>query len=281
MRVITRVDLKEGIKRICRESHYHLQDDLLLLLQQYRDNESNEIGRDVLDTILENAHLASAVKRPLCQDTGIGIFFVEIGESVVLEEEGLKDIISEAMEETYREESFRKSTVSDPLFLRNNSGDNLPPLIHWEISSGNVLRLTFFPKGAGAENMSRVRMFKPLAGKEEIIDFVLDTVSRADGNPCPPLIIGVGVGGTFDYAPILAKKALLRPLLARNTNPEWAALEDELLNRINELGIGPMGLGGDTTALKVSIIEHPCHTASLPVAVNLQCHSHRHKTITF
>ena len=280
MNRITNKEFKEKIKQICREANYFLNDDLVLLLKRFRDRENEEVARDILDTILENADQASVTGRPLCQDTGVGIFIVEIGESVSFHCAGLSDIIAEAMAETYREESFRKSTVSDPLFSRNNSGDNLPPLIHWEVVPGDKLRITFLPKGAGAENMSRIKMFKPLVGKDEIIDFILDTVRIADGNPCPPLIIGLGIGGSFDYAPLLAKRALLKPLLERHPDPEWASLEEKILERVNKLGIGPMGLGGNTTALKVSILEHPCHTASLPVAVNLQCHSHRYKTIT-
>ena len=279
MREISKRDFIQGVKQICREAHYILPDDLVALLETSRDQENNPIAIDVLSTIIENASLAESKSRPLCQDTGVGIFFVELGDNVVVEGGHITENISRAMQEVYQDDFFRKSVVKDPLFNRSNTGNNLPPLIHWEVVPGDQIKITFLPKGAGAENMSCLKMFHPLAEPSQIIDFVVETVRNAGGNPCPPLIIGIGVGGSFDYASILAKKALLLPLNEEDPDPEWAFLEREILDNVNRLGIGPMGLGGQTTALKVRVNHHPCHTASLPVAVNLQCHSHRHREI--
>ena len=279
MRIIKRVDFSQAVKSICRQAHYELDPELLALLQMSLLAEEKPISRDILQVIIENAQMAQNSRHPLCQDTGVGIFFIEKGEEVTVEGGDISGLISEAVKEVYRDESFRKSTVSDPLFDRRNSGDNLPPLIHWELVTGDRIKISFLPKGAGAENMSRLQMFHPLSGRQQIHDFVVKTVRIAGGNPCPPLIVGVGIGGSFDYAPLLAKKAILRPLKESNPAENWRVLEEEILESINNLNIGPMGLGGKTTALKVRIIQHPCHTASLPVAVNLQCHSHRCSTV--
>jgi fumarate hydratase subunit alpha len=310
MRVIKVDELKKAVSGICRSAHYDFDVDLLSLLLVYRERENNEIASDILGIIIENIRLAKESSIPLCQDTGIGIFFVEKGEEVFIEGGSLKQTIIESMAQVYREESLRKSIVSDPLYERLNTGNNLPPVIHWEEVPGDRIKITFLPKGAGAENMSQLRMFNPLATREEIINFIVETVSLAGGNACPPLIIGVGIGGTFDYAPLLAKKALLKPLKALSESTDrssvdniersstkqslrertdksgeqrnrefWLEMERATLARVNELGIGPLGLGGKTTALQVSIETYPCHIASLPVAVNLQCHSHRFQSI--
>ncbi|MBW6516123.1 MAG: fumarate hydratase [Candidatus Cloacimonetes bacterium] len=279
MRVVDRITFKQAIKDICSSAHYELDTGLVKLLENSYKDEVSIIARDILQTIIENAQLAKVNSQPLCQDTGIGMFFIEMGEEILVEGGSATKLINEAFREIYQEESFRKSVVREPLFARSNTGDNLPPIIHWDFVPGDRIKVYFLPKGAGAENMSRLKMFHPLSDKNQLIEFVLDTVRRGGGNPCPPLLIGIGIGGSFDYVPILAKKALLRPIMEDNPDSRLTELEAEILTAVNNLGIGPMGLGGKTTALRVTIIQYPCHTASLPVAINLQCHSHRCKMI--
>ncbi|MCB5230432.1 MAG: fumarate hydratase [Candidatus Cloacimonas sp.] len=279
MREIKREVIVEAVKAICSDAHYELDTALVDKLKSFRAEEEHKLAIDVLDTIIENQEIAKNERKPLCQDTGIGIFFVEMGREVYIPDGSLSEILEEAMSEVYLEEPFRFSVVSDPLFGRVNTGNNTPPMIHWDIVDGDQLTITFMPKGGGAENTSALKMFNPLDPLSEISDFIVNTVKEAGGKPCPPILVGVGIGGSFDYAALLAKKALLTPLNESNPNPKWAELEQSLLERINSLGIGPMGLGGKTTALSVKIKEYPCHIASLPVAINIQCHSHRHKTV--
>ena len=253
------------------------------MIQGCFPGEEAPAGQEVLKQILQNADIAAAEKLALCQDTGLAVFFVEMGEKVKLEYAGFKslqDAISQGTAEGYGEGYLRKS-VCDPL-SRKNSGDNTPVFIHWEVVAGDVFKITFMAKGGGAENMSALKMMPPSAGAKGIEDFVVETVSKAGPNPCPPTVVGVGIGGNFDTSALLAKKALLRkPVGSPHADPVYAEMEKRILERINKLGIGPMGLGGRTTSLAVHIVSHPCHIASFPVAVNINCHSHRIVEIDF
>ncbi len=216
----------------------------------------------------------------MCQDTGIAVIFVELGQDVHISKDNFYDAINEGVKRGYTQGYLRKSVVEDPVFDRKNTKDNTPAIIHTDIIPGDKIKITVASKGAGSENMSEIKMLKPADGIDGVKDFVVDRVMRSGGMPCPPIIVGVGIGGNFEQCAYLSKKALLRPLNTRNPDVKLNAVEKEILTRINRLGIGPMGLGGRTTALAVQILTMPCHIASLPVAVNLQCHAHRHKTAT-
>ncbi|MCD6193519.1 MAG: fumarate hydratase [Candidatus Aminicenantes bacterium 4484_214] len=271
--------VRDKIKEIVQQANFELQDDVLKILQEWREKEESPAGQAVLEQILENARIAREEKLGLCQDTGLSVFFVELGEQVQLEYDdnltSLHEAITEGVRQGYAEGYLRKSVVEDPI-RRKNTGDNTPAFIHWELVPGDVFKVTFVAKGGGAENMSAIRMFAPAAGLEGIEDFVVETVDKAGSNPCPPIIVGVGVGGNFEYSALLAKKALLRrPLGTPNPDPFYAEMEKRLLERINNLGIGPQGMGGRCTALAVHVEAFPCHIASMPAAVNIQCHSHR------
>ncbi len=262
-----------------QEANFVLPGDVAARLETMAAAEESDAGKEVFRELRENAAIAAAEGLSLCQDTGLAVFFVEVGEGVRFESErpsdGLRRAIEEGMIAGYGEGYLRKSVVADPL-RRANTGTNAPAFIHWDIVPGDTFRLTFMAKGGGAENWSAVRMFAPAAGGDAIEDFVVETVDKAGPAACPPLIVGVGVGGNFEGAPLLAKIALLRkPLGAPHPDPFYAAMEGRLLERINGLGIGPQGLGGRTTALAVHVEAAPCHIASLPAAVNIQCHSHR------
>lgn len=271
--------VRDKIKEIVQQANFELQDDVLKILQEWREKEESPAGQAVLEQILENARIAREEKLGLCQDTGLAVFFVELGEQVQLEYDdnltSLHEAITEGVRQGYAEGYLRKSVVEDPI-RRKNTGDNTPAFIHWELVPGDIFKVTFVAKGGGAENMSAIRMFAPAAGLEGIEDFVVETVDKAGSNPCPPIIVGVGVGGNFEYSALLAKKALLRrPLGTPNPDPFYAEMEKRLLERINNLGIGPQGMGGRCTALAVHVEAFPCHIASMPAAVNIQCHSHR------
>ncbi len=240
------------------------------------EREESPIGREVLATILQNAAIARESAMPICQDTGLAVLFVEIGQDARVVEGDLREALEEGVRQAYEEGCLRKS-VCDP-FTRTNTKDNTPAIIHMDIVPGNQLKITAMPKGGGSENMSQARMLTPSSGIEGIKSFVLETVEKAGANPCPPIIVGVGIGGSLEQACILAKKALLRPVGTRNNNDDrLAQMESELFEKINALGIGPAGLGGRVTALSVSVEMTPCHIASLPVAVNIQCHVARHQ----
>lgn len=254
-----------------------LGEDVIQALEQARAGEESPVGREILDRIIENAQVAKAERIPLCQDTGMAIVFLEIGQEVHVEGGALSEAIHEGVRQGYRDGSLRKS-VLHPI-SRVNTGDNTPAVIHTEIVPGDRLKITMAPKGFGSENMSRVTMFPPSAGIEAVKDFVVQRIEESGGNPCPPIVVGVGIGGTFEKAALIAKKALLRPLGTANPDPLLAEIEEELLNRINNLGIGPMGLGGRTTALEVHVNTYPTHIASIPCAVNIQCHSCRHREV--
>lgn len=232
----------------------------------------------MLDILLENYELAAKEKMPICQDTGIAVTFLEIGQDVHLVNGDLYEAINEGVRQGYKEGYLRKSMVDDPIIDRVNTKDNTPAIIYTDIVPGDKIKITIAPKGGGSENMSEVKMMKAADGIEGVIDFVVDRIKRSCGNPCPPIVVGVGLGGNFEQSALLAKKALLRDLDKENPDPKWAAVEKEILEKINNLGIGPQGLGGRTTALGVHILSKPCHIASMPAAVNVQCHAARHKS---
>ncbi|MEM3381521.1 MAG: fumarate hydratase [Candidatus Bathyarchaeia archaeon] len=278
MRVVDVSEIIPIVARLCVEANIYLDRDVIESIEEFASVEESPLAREILEQILENARLAAVEKMPMCQDTGVTVVFVELGQEVCIVGGDFEDAINEGVRIGYRDGFLRKSMVDDPIFNRKNTGDNTPAVIHTELVPGSDVKITVAPKGAGSENMSEVRMLRPADGLEGLMEFVVDRVSRSGGMPCPPVIVGVGVGGDLEQCAYLSKKALLRPLNVINPDPRWRSVEDELLKRINRLGIGPMGLGGRTTALAVQISAMPCHIASLPVAVNLQCHAQRHKT---
>jgi len=279
MKTINLSEVRDKIKDLVQTANFELQDDVLKVVNEMKAAEESPAGTAVFDQILKNARIAKEEKLGLCQDTGLAVFFVEIGEDVELNRDdglgSLKEAISEGAKEGYAEGYLRKSVVEDPI-RRKNTGDNTPVFIHWELEPGDNFKVTFIAKGGGAENMSAIRMFAPAAGQQGIEDFVVETADKGGSNPCPPIVVGVGVGGNFEYSALLAKKALLRkPLGSHNPDPFYADMEKRLLQRINNLGIGPQGMGGRCTALAVHVESFPCHIASMPAAVNIQCHSQR------
>jgi len=279
MKTVKLSQVRDKIKDMVQEANFNLQDDVLQVIKDMAKKEESPAGKEVFNQMLHNADIAREEKLGLCQDTGLAVFLVELGEDVRFERDGeltnLKEAVYEGTRRGYAEGYLRKSVVEDPV-RRKNTGDNTPAYIHWELEPGDVFRVTFIAKGGGAENMSAVRMFAPAAGQEGIEEFVVETADKGSSNPCPPIIVGVGVGGNFEYAAWLAKKALLRrPLGSHNADPFYADMEKRLLERINKLGIGPQGMGGRITALAVHVESFPCHIASMPAAVNIQCHSHR------
>jgi len=279
MKVISLAKVRDTIKDLVQKANFELQEDVLNVIKEMEEKEESPSGQEVFKQILENAEIACNEKLGLCQDTGLAVFFVELGEDVELQKDdglgSLKEAITEGTRAGYEEGYLRKSVVEDPI-RRKNTGDNTPAYIHWELVPGDAFKVTFIAKGGGAENMSAVRMFAPAAGMEGIEDFVVETADKGGSNPCPPIVVGVGVGGNFEYSALLAKKALLRrPLGSHNPDPFYADMERRLLERINNLGIGPQGMGGRITALAVHVESFPCHIASMPAAVNIQCHSHR------
>jgi fumarate hydratase subunit alpha len=278
MRQIYTNDLSVHIKKLIAKTCINLPSDVLTCIQNCKTNETSEVAKKVLNQIEENANIAKAEKLPLCQDTGFAVFFVDIGQEIQIIGDDITKTINNCVKEAYKENFFRNSIVKDPI-TRKNTNDNTPAIIHYNIVPGNNIKITFCPKGGGSENMSKIAMLSPGDGWQGIENFVLDTVKNAGANPCPPIIVGIGIGGTFDYVPILAKKALLKNIIESNKDSFYSQKEQKLLKKINELNIGPAGLGGNTTALAVKINTHPCHIASLPVAINIQCHSARHKQI--
>ncbi|HTY09147.1 MAG TPA: fumarate hydratase [Candidatus Edwardsbacteria bacterium] len=276
MRSIEYGKIADAVRDMCLESNYDLPDDVRACLNDALTKEESPLGRSILRQCLDNAAIAGNERVPICQDTGLAVFFVRLGADVRIEGGILPDAVNEGVKRGYREGCLRKSTLDDPLFARANTGDNAPAVIHLELVPGDGLEITMAPKGGGAENMSRLKMLPPSAGEQGVIDFVAGTVVEAGGNPCPPTVVGVGIGGTFERVALLAKKALLWPLGRANDDPRYAALEQKILRRINDSGVGPQGLGGSTTSLWVHIEHAPCHLASLPAAVNINCHAHRH-----
>ncbi|MFW6160061.1 MAG: fumarate hydratase, partial [Acidobacteriota bacterium] len=267
MKTISLAKVRDTIKDLVQKANFELQDDILSVINEWKEKEESPAGKAVLDQILENAEVAKNEKLGLCQDTGLAVFFVEMGEDIKLQKDdglpSLREAITEGVRSGYEEGYLRKSVVEDPV-RRKNTGDNTPAYIHWEVVPGDIFKVTFIAKGGGAENMSAIRMFAPAAGLEGIEDFVVETADRGGSNPCPPIVAGVGVGGNFEYSALLAKKALLRrPLGSHNPDPFYADMEKRLLERINNLGIGPQGMGGRCTALAVHVESFPCHIASM------------------
>ena len=278
MRTINTNELIPQIEQLCIQANCNVDASLLAKLKKAKQLETSTLGKTILSTIIENDELAIKKQLPICQDTGIVVVFVEIGMGVQLIG-NLEDAIHEGIRRGYEAGYLRKSVVAHPL-NRINTKDNTPAIIHYTLVAGDQLKLTLAPKGAGSENVSQLAMLKPSDGYEGVKQFVLDTIKKAGGNPCPPIIVGVGIGGNFEYCATLAKKALLRELDDTSNDEICAQLETELLQDINALNIGPAGFGGQTTALAVKVNAFPCHIASLPVAVNIQCHVARHLSIT-
>jgi len=280
MREIKAAEITKVISDLCQEANFGLGEDVLTALKKALKTEESPLGREVLTQLIQNAGIARDERVALCQDCGTAVVFLEIGQDVHISGGDLYAAVEEGVRLGYSQGYLRKSIVSQPFSARINTKDNTPPVIHTEIVPGDQLRITVMLKGSGAENMSQLAMLKPGDGKQGIIDLVVRTVDEAGGNPCPPLIVSLGIGGTAEKAMLLAKKALLRSVAKSNPDPEIAELEQEILSRINDLGIGPLGFGGRITALAVNAEVMPTHIASLPVAVNLQCHSARHKETT-
>lgn len=276
MREVSTALITETVARLCRDANYYLGDEMVAAFRTALAREKSPLGREVMERLLENAELARRQNLPLCQDCGTAVVFLEVGQEVHIHG-SLEAAVQEGVRRGYKEGYLRASAVARPFSARQNTGDNTPAVLHTELVEGDGLRIRVLPKGGGAENMSRLAMLSPGDGRQGIVDFVLKAVSEAGSNPCPPIIAGVGIGGTADKVMLLAKQALLRPVGQPHPDPEVAGLEAELLERINALGIGPEGFGGTVTALAVHVEVFPCHIASLPVAVNLQCHSNRYQ----
>jgi fumarate hydratase subunit alpha len=277
MREIHVDEIRDNVAQICLDAAYNLSEDVITAFDRAIETETAPGAKEIIELLKENARIAKEEHIPICQDTGIAVFFVEIGQDLRIKNGFIVDAINEGVRKGYKEGYLRKSVV-DPI-TRKNTGDNTPAIIYTELVPGDKLKISFMPKGAGSENMSVIRMLRPTEGVEGIRNFVLECVQKAGANPCPPVVIGVGIGGSFDKAALLAKKALLRPVGSPNPKLELARLEETLLKAVNKTGIGPEGFGGMVTAMAVHIESFPCHIASLPVAVNINCHAARHKTI--
>jgi len=278
MKEINVSEITKAVKKLCIDSNYYISKDVKDKIEDAFNNESWPMSKDILGKILTNIDIAKNENMPACQDTGMACVFVEVGQEVHIVDGILEDSINEGVRQGYEEGYLRKSVVKDPLD-RVNTKDNTPAVIYYDIVPGDKLNITVAPKGFGSENMSQIKMLKPSDGIEGVKDFVLKVVKDAGPNPCPPIVVGIGIGGTFDKAANMAKKALIRPLSEKNSNKFYADLENELLEKINKLGIGPQGFGGKTTALAVNVEPFPTHIAGLPVAVNINCHVTRHAHI--
>ena len=276
--------ISDTIESLCTAASHELPDDVLAALRDAAQKETKAAAANILNQLIENARIAKAESIPLCQDTGLAVVFVEQGSDVAVKpppaqtEATLLDAINAGVAASYEKGYLRKSVVADPLNTRKNTRSNTPAIIHHTIVPGEKLKLTVMTKGGGCENKSQFKMFKPTAERELIIEWIVDVVRQAGADACPPFVVGVGIGGNFEISCLLSKKALCRNLTSKNSDDFYAKLETDLLSAINSLGIGPQGLGGDTTALACLIETAPCHIASLPVAVNIECHSHRHKS---
>jgi len=279
MREISVEQIKTRVVPLCLTAAYDLPQDVRGAIEGAIGGEPSPLGRSMLEQLLENCQIACKDRVPICQDTGVAVFFVEMGHDAHITGGSLDEALADATEEAWKDAYLRMSIVADPLFGRKNTHTNTPPIVHLRLVPGDGLKITVAPKGGGSENMSRLAMLKPTAGVAAVADFICETVVSAGGNPCPPVIVGVGVGGNFEVAPLLAKRALLRTIGKPSPDANYAELEKKLLERINASGVGPQGLGGRTTALAVHIEHHPCHIASLPVAVNINCHAARHASV--
>ncbi|MFH1369795.1 MAG: fumarate hydratase [Planctomycetota bacterium] len=280
MRHIEFAKIAETVEALCIKAAYELSADILSALEKAAKNESNPSAVKILQQLIENAQLAVSEQLPLCQDTGLAVVFVEQGCEVIIDCPAGKtpvDAVNEGVAAGYEKGLLRKSVVAEPLKQRKNTDTNTPAVVHWSLVAGDKLKISIMAKGGGCENKSAFQMFLPTAGVDEIIDWIVEIVKNAGADACPPFIVGVGIGGNFEISCLLSKKALLRNIAQPNADSFYAGLERDLFSRINRLGVGPQGLGGDTTALAVLIETAPCHIASLPVAVNIECHSHRHQ----
>lgn len=277
MREIKASAITQAVAQLCQQANFELGDDVLSALNQAQQREESPLGREVLSQLLQNARIARQERFPLCQDCGTAVVFLELGQEAHITGGDLYTAVAEGVHQGYTQGYLRKCLVRQPFSARINTNDNTPPVIHTEIVPGSQVKIIVMPKGGGAENMSRLAMLKPGDGRQGVIDQAVRTVDEAGGNPCPPLIVGLGIGATAEQAMLLAKKTLLRSVAKPNPDPEIAELEQETLGRINALGIGPMGFGGRITALAVHAEVMPTHITSLPVAINLQCHNARHK----
>lgn len=273
-------EITAAVKKLFMDCNYFIGNDIMNALESACENEQSPVGKSVLSQIIENDKIAAKEEIPLCQDTGMAVLFVEYGDKVVIEDGSFDEAVNEGVRQAYEEGCLRKSVVSDPVFDRVNTRDNTPAIIHTKIVSGNTIKITAGGKGFGSENMSAIKMLTPSYGVEGVKQFILDTVFKAGPNPCPPIVVGVGIGGTFERAAQLAKKATFRPIDTKNEDERYAALENELLSEINKMGFGPAGLGGNTTAIGVNIETSPTHIAGMPVAVNICCHAARHASTT-
>lgn len=269
--------ITDTVKKLFMDMNYFIGEDILTALKNAQENETSPTGKNVLAQLIENHKIASEEEVPICQDTGMAVLFVEYGDRVVIENGSFENAVQEGVRRAYIDGYLRKSVVNDPVFDRVNTKDNTPAVIYTSIVSGDKIRILAGCKGFGSENMSAIKMLTPSAGIEGVKKFILDTVKYAGPNPCPPIVVGVGIGGTFEKAAMLAKKATLRPVNTKNPDERYAALEDELLTDINKMGFGPAGLGGLNTAIGVNIETFPTHIAGMPVAVNICCHAARHK----
>lgn len=277
MRTIDVSEVTRVVKEMCIQANVNLAPDVTKALEWYVEEEKSPIGKQILKDLITNVHIASEKQMPICQDTGMAVLFVEYGQDVQFVGGFIEDALNEGVRQGYRDGYLRKSVVSDPL-RRTNTKDNTPAVIHYQIVPGDQFKITFAPKGFGSENMSRSKMLTPSDGRQGVVDFVLETVDLAGPNPCPPIVVGVGIGGTLEKAAIIAKKATSREVGLHNPDPFYEELERELLEKVNGLGIGPQGLGGTTTAIGVHVESYPTHIAGLPVVVNINCHASRHLT---
>lgn len=276
IRQIKAETVTQTVKQLFLDCNYFIGKDIMTALEKARENEKSKVGKSVLTQIIENDKLAAKEEVPLCQDTGMAILFVEYGDKVVIEDGSFEDAVNEGVRQAYKDGYLRKSVVNDPVFDRLNTKDNTPAIIHTRIVKGDKIKITAGGKGFGSENMSAIKMLTPSYGIEGVKKFILDTVRTAGPNPCPPIVVGVGIGGTFERCAQLAKKATFRAIDTHNEDERYAKLEDELLESINKMGFGPAGLGGTTTAMGVNIETSPTHIAGMPVAVNICCHAARH-----
>lgn len=276
IRTISAETVTAAVKKLFMDCNYFIGKDIMNALENAEKSETSPVGKSVLSQIIENDKIAAKEEIPLCQDTGMAVLFVEYGDKVAIENGSFDEAVNEGVRQAYGDGYLRKSVVADPVFDRVNTKDNTPAIIHTKIVSGNQIKITAGGKGFGSENMSAIKMLTPSYGVEGVKQFILDTVRSAGPNPCPPIVVGVGIGGTFEHAAQLAKKATFRPIDTHNEDERYAALEDELLEKINKMGFGPAGLGGNTTALGVNIETSPTHIAGMPVAVNICCHAARH-----
>ncbi len=275
MRIVNSCEITDTVAKMCIAANCHINGDIKGALIKSSETEGSEVSRVVLQSLIKNAEIADRKEVPICQDTGMAVFFIEVGQDVLVEGDTLTEAVNKGVAKGYTDGYLRKSVVADPL-NRVNTKDNTPAVIHYDFVKGDKIKITFAPKGFGSENKSALKMLNPSDGLQGVIDFVIDTVRRAGANPCPPMVVGIGIGGTMDKAAELAKRALTRDITLENPDPFYADLEKTLLEKVNLLGIGPQGMGGTTTALGLNIEVFPTHIAGLPVAVNINCHATRH-----